>query len=107
MDFKTALGRLKILAILEGISCIGLFFVAMPLKYYGGFPEAVKIPGMAHGVLFVLYCLALLPVYFQQKWSIQVLLISGLASIVPCGTFWADWKYFKTSKETDTDILDA
>jgi len=109
MEFKTALGRFKILAILEGISCIGLFFVAMPLKYMGGYLNAVKIPGMIHGVLFVLYCLALLPVYFQQKWSFKILLISGIASIIPCGTFWADWKYFKVTETAiySKDILDA
>mgnify|MGYP001184402486 CR=1 FL=1 len=95
MELKTALGRLKILAILEGISCIGLFFIAMPLKYMGGYLNAVKIPGIVHGVLFILYCLALLPVYFQQKWSFKILFISGIASIVPCATFWVDWKYFK------------
>tara|TARA_B110000211_G_C13969700_1_gene504384 strand:+ start:82 stop:414 length:333 start_codon:yes stop_codon:yes gene_type:complete len=106
---KVALYTLKTLAILEGLSCIALFFIAMPLKYYGGYENAVKTPGMAHGVLFVLYCLALLPVYFLNKWSFKTLLISGLASIVPFGTFWADWKYFKLekSKSNNESILDA
>lgn len=105
---KFALYTLKTLAILEGISCIALFFIAMPLKYFGGYIDAVKTPGMAHGVLFVLYCLALLPVFFLYKWDFKTLLISGLASIIPFGTFWADWKYFKTKKVNvaSGDILD-
>ena len=49
---KIALYTLKTLAILEGVSCIALFFIAMPLKYFGGYENAVKIPGMAHGVLY-------------------------------------------------------
>lgn len=105
ISHKASLITLKSLAVLEGISCIGLFFIAMPFKYYGGYESAVKIPGMIHGVLFVLYCIALLPVYFQQKWSFKILLISGLASIIPLGTFWADWKYFKIKE--DNSILDA
>lgn len=105
---KIALYTLKTLAILEGVSCIALFFIAMPLKYFGGYENAVKIPGMAHGVLFVLYCLSLLPVYFIYKWDFKTLLISGFASIIPFGTFWADWKYFKTNeaRPSDKNILD-
>tara|TARA_X000000368_G_scaffold345175_1_gene284199 strand:- start:333 stop:665 length:333 start_codon:yes stop_codon:yes gene_type:complete len=105
---KFALYTLKTLAILEGVSCIVLFFIAMPLKYFGGYENSVKIPGMAHGVLFVLYCLALLPVFFLYKWDFKILLISGLASIIPFGTFWADWKYFKPKKVnvSSSDILD-
>ena len=39
----------------EGISALLLFFVAMPLKYGFGMPEAVRVIGMAHGLLFVAF----------------------------------------------------
>ena len=51
---------LRLLAYIEGISFIALLGVAMPLKYYYDKPEAVKIIGMAHGILFMLYTINLL-----------------------------------------------
>ena len=49
------LKTLRILGNIEGVSYLLLLFVAMPMKYYFGMPMAVKIVGMAHGVLFILY----------------------------------------------------
>ena len=34
---------------LEGISAICLFFIAMPMKYFYGLPEAVTVVGSIHG----------------------------------------------------------
>ena len=45
--------RLHLLTLVEGVSTLVLFFVAMPLKYFAGKPEAVKIVGWLHGILFV------------------------------------------------------
>ena len=50
---------LRILGNIEGISYLLLLGVAMPMKYYFEIPMAVKIVGMAHGVLFVAYFLLL------------------------------------------------
>ena len=48
---------LRILGNIEGVSLLLLLLgVAMPLKYAFGLPLAVKIVGMAHGVLFLAYC---------------------------------------------------
>jgi integral membrane protein len=55
------LKTLRILGNIEGVSYLLLLFIAMPMKYYFGMPMAVKIVGMAHGVLFVAYCLLLAP----------------------------------------------
>ena len=37
--------RLRQLTLIEGVSTLILFFVAMPLKYLAGMPEAVKVAG--------------------------------------------------------------
>ena len=50
---------LRLLGNIEGISYLLLLGVAMPMKYYFEMPMAVKITGMAHGVLFVAYCILL------------------------------------------------
>jgi len=108
MNIKTHIGRLRIAALIEGITCIALYLVAMPLKYGAGIESAVRIPGMIHGVFFIAYLILLLPVFKQQKWSFLTLLLCGIASIVPFMTFWADHIYFKKviQKERINDFLE-
>jgi integral membrane protein len=50
---RTYLGWLIIAGIVEGVSTLVLFGVAMPLKYYADMPMAVSIVGMIHGLLFI------------------------------------------------------
>ena len=47
------LRALRTLGVVEGISTLVLFFIAMPLKYMAGLPMAVTIVGSIHGLLFV------------------------------------------------------
>tara|TARA_Y100000739_G_scaffold220160_1_gene219354 strand:- start:527 stop:856 length:330 start_codon:yes stop_codon:yes gene_type:complete len=107
MNLITHIGRLRIAALIEGITCIALYLIAMPIKYIGGIDEAVRIPGMIHGIFFIAYLLLLIPVYKQQKWSFSNLFIFGVASVVPFMTFWADYKYFRkvNPKNSVSDLL--
>ena len=91
----TGLGRLRLVAFLEGISFLVLLLIAMPLKYLAGQPQAVKQVGMAHGLLFVLYLFLLLQQGLERRWSVGKLGLGFLASLVPLGTFWADKKLFR------------
>ena len=68
----------------------------MPLKYYYDKPEAVKIVGMAHGVLFVLYVINLLIVHLKLRWSYGKTIGAFIAALIPFGTFYADKKWFRT-----------
>ena len=43
MNLVTHIGRLRIAALIEGITCIALYLIAMPLKYILGIDEAVRI----------------------------------------------------------------
>ncbi|MFN7116426.1 MAG: DUF3817 domain-containing protein [Saprospiraceae bacterium] len=97
-SLKNQLGRLKLVAILEGWSFIILLFIAMPLKYMLGMPEAVKIVGMAHGLLFVLYNIMVLQVKIELGWSLRKMLLAFVASIVPFGTFYANQKLFNAER---------
>jgi integral membrane protein len=63
----TSVGRLRAIAFIEGMSYMVLVFVAMPLKYLGDMPTPVRVVGMAHGVLFVAFSLALLKVFLEQR----------------------------------------
>lgn len=86
---------LKWSAVLEGISVLLLYFVAMPLKYFMNLPALVKPIGSAHGVLFILYVVLVLIVGLQRKWTFGIILISWVLSLLPFGTFYAEKKCFK------------
>jgi integral membrane protein len=94
---KNSLIVLRLLAFLEGISYISLLGIAMPLKYYYDKPDAVKIIGMAHGILFVLYVINLLIVHLKLRWSYGKTFGAFIASLIPFGTFYADKKWFRKS----------
>ena len=74
----------------EGVSFLILLFIAMPLKYFLEMPMPVKIVGMAHGVLFVAFCLLLLMATIKYKWSIKLATIGFLLSFLPFGTFYLE-----------------
>jgi len=95
MNLSKTIGRLRLTGILEGLSFIILLTVAMPLKYLAGKPEMVSTVGMAHGVLFVLYILFTIQAKFQYPWSWRKMLLLWVASVVPFGTFYADYKVLR------------
>jgi len=82
--------RLRLLGIIEGLSFLLLLFVAMPLKYLFGFPAAVTVAGLLHGVLFILFCLALLNVKIVRRWSVAQAAVPLLAALLPGGPFFID-----------------
>ena len=92
---KSQLGRLRLLGFVEGVSFLLILFVTMPLKYYFDQPQPNKIIGMVHGVLFIGYCYLVVDVGFEKGWSWKVIGLGLLASIIPFGTFGADWKLFR------------
>jgi integral membrane protein len=87
--------RFRRVARAEGVSFLLLLFVAMPLKYMAGIPMAVKLVGWAHGVLFVWYWLAAVPLFTVLKWPVDRIIGLGLASILPFGTFVMERKWLR------------
>ena len=61
--------RFRLISFVEGISYLLLVFIAMPLKYMFDYPMAVKVVGMSHGVLFILFFLALVMAMNKYKWK--------------------------------------
>ena len=68
---NTAIGRLRMAGIAEGISFITLLFIAMPVKYLAGNPGLVWYVGWVHGLLFMLYILALITVKINLEWKFK------------------------------------
>ena len=92
--FKTQVGRLRILAFVEGISFLVLLFITMPLKYMFHNPEPNKMFGLVHGLLSIMYVLAVIQVKIEQNWAMKKTCLALVASVIPFGTFWADKKLF-------------
>jgi integral membrane protein len=82
--------RLRRIAWLEGISFLVLLGIAMPLKYWGGMPAAVLVVGWVHGVLFVLFCWALLRAMQAADWPLRRGALVFVAALVPFGPFVID-----------------
>lgn len=73
---------------IEGYSYIALVFIAMPMKYLFAMPMAVKIIGMIHGILFILFCYYLLRAWQEAGWSFKESALFFIASLLPFGTFF-------------------
>lgn len=78
----------NIVSILEGLSYIMLLFIAVPIKYMQGNDAYVKMLGMPHGLLFVLYLVLAYLLKDKYKWNFKTLLTVWLLAIVPFGTFF-------------------
>lgn len=87
---RTPIGRLRVVAFIEGISYLLLLGVAMPLKYFAGMPAPVKTAGWIHGILFVLYLFAVAEATFRRHLSFTLALAALAASLIPFGTFALD-----------------
>lgn len=84
------LTQLRIIGFLEGTSYLVLLFVAMPLKYLADSPGMVRVVGMAHGVLFVMFVVWVLLVGRKHRWPFVRYVYAAIASVVPFGTFVFD-----------------
>jgi integral membrane protein len=93
--FDTTLNRLCAIGILEAISFLLLLGIAMPLKYMFGHPEMVRVVGMAHGVLWILYIAFAGLGQLDYKWSWKTTAMLVIASLLPLGPIIADAKVKK------------
>lgn len=95
------MGRLRLVAFVEGISYLVLLFIAMPLKYALDMPTAVRIVGAVHGALFVSLCLALLGVLIGGNLRFVRSVLVFISSLLPFGTFVID-RYLREWDERPT-----
>lgn len=96
---RTPVGRLRVIAFVEGLSYLLLLGVAMPLKYFAGVPGPVKAVGWAHGILFVLYVLSAAEATIARRWRLPRVLWVLAAAFVPFGTFVLDAQLRREEQE--------
>lgn len=85
----------RIVAFLEGLSYVLLLFGAVPVKYLLEDPTYVKFLGMPHGLLFVAYIITAYLIKDDMQWTRKQFWTILLASVIPFGTFYIDYKYLK------------
>lgn len=83
----------RITALCEGISYLLLLFIAVPIKYIYANEFYVKLLGMPHGILFLIYIILAYKIKKKMHWNTFVFMIVIIASLVPFGTFYIDRKY--------------
>lgn len=89
---KSPIGRLRLLALAEGLSLILLVGVAVPLKHWYGDPALVRALGPVHGLLFLLFVLNTLHVGVEYHWRFATTTWKVLlACLIPFGTFYVDY----------------
>lgn len=96
---KQPIEFLRRIAVIEGVSFLVLLGIAMPLKYVWGQPQAVRVVGMLHGVLFVAFCAALLYVTVVARWPMARAALVFLASVVPFGPWLVDRRMGEYARE--------
>jgi integral membrane protein len=98
--FNTRIGRLRIIAFLEGISLLVLVCIAVPMKYAFDDPSLVRSLGPVHGILFLLFIFNTLGAGIEQRWNFRTTTWKVLiACIIPFGTFYIDWKILRMLPE--------
>ncbi len=94
-EFFYWLGRL------ETLSFVVLLGIAMPLKYVAGKPEAVGWVGWTHGVLLIVYLLALLSVARVYKVGLLRMAVAGVLALLPFGPVVLEWRWRKQAVLAD------
>jgi integral membrane protein len=87
---KNPISFLRHIALVEAVSFLLLLFVAMPLKYFAGMPMAVRMVGLMHGLLFLVFCFALFRVMTRAKWPLGRGALIFVAALLPFGPFVVD-----------------
>ena len=83
----------RIVAFLEGVSYILLMTFGLYFKYQLNDDTYVKLLGMPHGILFVLYIFLAFLLRKKENWNFIEFAIILFASLIPFGTFYIDRKY--------------
>lgn len=92
--------RFRWISLVEGISTLVLFFIAMPLKYMFEYPLAVTYVGTVHGALFLIYIATVFPTAKKLNWTFRRSFFALVASILPFGPFIFD-RNLKKSQHVD------
>ncbi len=84
------IGMLRLASFAEGVSFLVLLYFSIYHKRILGEADAIKVPGMVHGVLFLLFCLALGYVWIERKWPVGKVAFAFVCSLLPFAPFYLE-----------------
>ena len=87
-----SLKLLRYVSLAEGISFLVLLYAAIYQKRILGNEDAIAVPGMIHGVLFVIFCFLLLHVWIDWGWSFKKAAFAFVCSLLPFAPFFLERK---------------
>lgn len=79
--------------LVEAVSYALLVFVAMPLKYGCDMPLPVRVMGWIHGLLFAVFCWALVRVVHDGGWPVRRVALLFVAALLPIVPFFVDRRF--------------
>ncbi len=88
--FSSAIKRFRVISAIEGISFLLLVFIAMPIKYIGENPYPVKVFGMIHGVLFIIFMISLFDAKRKANLDIGFMFQLFVLSLIPFGAYFIE-----------------
>ncbi len=101
---RAALYWLIVIGLVEGLSTVLLFFVAMPLKYGPpDLPIVVSVVGPIHGVLFIGYVIAILVVRREIPLSRGMFWWCLVGSVVPLVPFFLEVPLYRRYRASCPD----
>ncbi len=80
----------RLIALIEGVTTIALFLLAVPLKYWAGNDALIFPFGMSHGVAWLAYLVAMLVCLPGKGFTALQWLRTFLVALFPFGTFLND-----------------
>lgn len=80
----------RAIALVEGVTTIALFLIAMPLKYWAGYDALIRPVGMTHGVAWLAYIAAMAVCLPGKGLSLWEWVRTFVAALFPFGTFLND-----------------
>ena len=85
-----ALLRFRVLAYVVGVLLVLLVCVGVPLRYLADVPQVSRTVSPVHGLMFVVYLVALGDLARRMGWGVRRVLLLALAGVVPFLSFVAE-----------------
>lgn len=81
---------LRLVSFGEGVSYLVLLYFAIYHKRMLGEEEAIRVPGMVHGVLFVIFCIALVHTWLDRGWTFKKVAFAFVCALLPFAAFYLE-----------------
>ncbi len=87
----------------EGITCVLLYLIGMPLKYEWGIIWPMIPIGSLHGALFIYYLITAFLARPFFKWDDEDFVFVIISAFFPFATFWIERSFLKINNDSETN----